>query len=98
MTEVIVEGVSKPPLDFAKIEALRTHCKLTKTEFAALCGVSRMAYHGWVCGKPIRTKNAAFVRRTVRKILMLVSDGEWPEGLALIPSAERRERLRQLVD
>jgi DNA-binding transcriptional regulator YiaG len=97
MTDASREGVSKPPLDFAQIEALRTHCKLTMAEFASLCGVSRMTYHGWLRGRPIRPKNDAFVRRTVRKILMLVSEGEWPEGLGLLPPNERMERLRQLV-
>jgi transcriptional regulator with XRE-family HTH domain len=97
MTDFSREGVSKPPLDFTKIETLRTHCKLTKAEFASLCGVSRMTYYGWLRGRPIRPKNDAFVRRIVRIILMLVSEEKWPEGLDLLSPDERRERLRQLV-
>jgi DNA-binding XRE family transcriptional regulator len=97
MTEVRAEREPKLPLDFAKIEVIRKHCNMTKAEFAALCGVSRMTYHGWLKGQPIRPKNDAFVRRTVRRILMLISEGDWPKGLDLLPPAERKERLRQLV-
>jgi len=98
MTDPSREGVSKPPLDFSKIERLRIHCKLTKGEFASLCGVSRMAYHGWTTGRPIRPRNDAFVRQVVRKLLVLASENSWPEvGIEHLASNQRLERIQQLV-
>jgi DNA-binding transcriptional regulator YiaG len=98
MTEAKREGVSKPPLDFKKIEALREYAKLTKKEFASLCGVSRMTYYGWISGQPIRPKNEQFIRRMVRALLELVREGKWPEeGVEHLSADERMERLNKLL-
>lgn len=98
MTEANREGVPKPPLDFKKIEALRVYAKLTKAEFATLCGVSRMTYYGWISGQPMRQKNEEFVRRSVRMLLELVRERKWPEaGIEHLPSDARVARLSELL-
>jgi DNA-binding transcriptional regulator YiaG len=98
MTEANREGVSKPPLDFQKIEALREYTKLTKSEFASLCGVSRMTYYGWISGQQLRPKNDRFVRRMVRALLELVREQKWPEdGIEHLSSDERMTRLNKLL-
>ena len=98
MTKAVREGVSKPPLDFKKLETLREYAKLTKKEFASLCGVSRMTYYGWLRGQPIRPKNEEFVRRAGRHLLELVRQGHWPiDGVEFVSSEERLERLHKLM-
>ena len=53
--------MSKFPLDFSKVEALRRHMLLTTSDMAEVFGVSRMTYYGWVKGKPLRKANEANV-------------------------------------
>jgi DNA-binding XRE family transcriptional regulator len=88
----------KPPLDFGKIEALRKHMLLTRRDMAALLGVTRMTYYGWVKGKPIRASNDANVRVMLRKLLAVMSDG-WPTPDIIAATREQRiERLQELLN
>jgi len=88
-----------PPLDFAKVEALRKHMLLTTANMAKLLGVSRMTYYGWVKGKPIRKSNDEKVREVLKQLLMVMSDHNWPtpEVIALDQS-QRLERLLAILD
>lgn len=98
MTEANREGAPKPPLDFQKIEALRKHARLTTSEFASLCGVSRMTYYAWVNGQPMRRRNDEYVRRVMRMLLALISEGLWPEeGVQHMTSHDRMTRLDKLL-
>ena len=87
------------PLDFAKVEVLRRHMVLTSAQMAKLIGVSRVTYYNWVHGKPVRTKNEAAVKSTVRKLIALANEQKWPtkEALAL-PAGRKFERLLALIE
>lgn len=89
--------MSKPqaPLDFAKVEALRRHMLLTSGAMASTLGVSRITYSGWVHGKPIRATNDARVRTTVRAMLRLVTEKEWPTPAVIAMSSP--QRLKRLL-
>lgn len=88
----------KPPLDFGKIEALRKHMLLTRRDMAALMGVTRMTYYGWVNGKPIRASNDANVRVMLRKLLAVMSEHGWPTPDIIAATREQRvERLQELL-
>ena len=45
------------PLDFSKVEVLRRHMLATTADMANMLGVSRVTYHAWTHGKPVRKKN-----------------------------------------
>ena len=86
----------KPPLDFGKVEALRKHMLLTRRDMAALMGVTRMTYYGWVNGKPIRASNDANVRTMLRKLLAVMSEHGWPTPEIIAATREQRmERLQE---
>jgi len=86
------------PLDFEKVELVRDKMRLTKGDMARLFGVSRVTYHRWADGGPIRTANADKAKEALRKLLPLVLSGAWPpEGAASMSSAQRMDRLLELM-
>ena len=87
-----------PPLDFAKVEALRKHMLLTTGNMAELLDVSRMTYYGWVKGKAIRKKNDEKVREVLRQMLAMLSDG-WPQPEVIaLDQKDRFQRLLEILD
>ena len=87
-----------PPLDFAKVEALRKHMLLTTGNMAELLDVSRMTYYGWVKGKAIRKKNDEKVREVLREMLTMLSDG-WPQPeIIALDQKQRFQRLLEILD
>ena len=87
------------PLDFAKVEVLRRHMLATTADMANMLGVSRVTYHAWTHGKPVRKKNEEHAKKVVRKLLAIMADHEWPspEIVGMHPS-QRRERLLALLE
>jgi DNA-binding transcriptional regulator YiaG len=89
----------KPPLDFAKVEALRKHMLLTTQDISELLGVSRMTYYGWVKGKPIRKSNDEHVRTMLRRLLAIMSNHGWPTPEVIASDQkQRKERLVELLN
>jgi DNA-binding XRE family transcriptional regulator len=87
-----------PPLDFAKVEALRKHMLLTTGNMAELLDVSRMTYYGWVKGKAIRKKNDEKVREVLRQMLAMLSEG-WPQPEVIaLDQKDRFQRLLEILD
>ena len=86
------------PLDFTNVEALRTHMLLTAAHMAKVLGVSRVTYSGWVKGKPIRKGNDAKVRATLREMLNVLNEHEWPKPEVIaMTSAQRLDTLLELM-
>ena len=89
----------KPPLDFAKVEALRKHMLLTTTDMSELLGVSRMTYYGWVKGKTLRKTNDESVRTMLRKLLAVMTEHGWPMPEVIASDQkQRKERLDAILD
>jgi DNA-binding transcriptional regulator YiaG len=88
----------KQPLDFAKVEALRKHMLLTTVDMAALLGVSRMTYYGWVRGKPLRKTSDQKVRQMLKSLLAVMTDHGWPtpEVIAM-EQPQRKQRLDEIL-
>ncbi|MCG3773750.1 MAG: hypothetical protein JW395_0564 [Nitrospira sp.] len=86
----MLEPRSVPPLDFVKIEALRTHMLLTTEQMAKLLSVSRITYYGWKGGKPVRKVNAERVRHVLRKMLRVLTRDEWPSLAVIAMTSEQR--------
>lgn len=87
------------PLDFTKVETLRRHMLLTTGDMSTLFGVSRMTYYGWVRGKPIRATNDATVRRVLKKLLMVMSEHNWPTPDVIVANrTDRMQRLSELLN
>jgi|TARA_B110000977_G_scaffold59838_2_gene81306 DNA-binding XRE family transcriptional regulator len=91
--------MTKIPLDFGKVESLREHMLLTVSHMAQLMGVSRMTYYGWVRGKPIRANNEAKAKNTLRQLIALVKDGQWPvEGAKSMTAVVRYQTLLEVLE
>jgi DNA-binding XRE family transcriptional regulator len=88
------------PIDFAKVESLRRHMLLRNKDMAELMGVTRMTYYGWLKGKPLRNKNDAKVRSTLRLMLVLLTEHGWPEPqvIAMSPDDRYAELLRLIEE
>lgn len=85
----------KPPLDFAKVEALRKHMLLTTSDMAELLGASRMTYYGWVKGKAIRKSNDESVRTMLRRLLDVMTHHSWPTPEVI--ASDQKQRKERLV-
>jgi len=88
-----------PPLDFTKVEALRKHMLLTTNDMASLFGVSRMTYYGWVRGKPLRYNNSEYVKAMLKKLLVIMTEHQWPQPEVIVMSQEqRKQHLEKLLE
>lgn len=87
-------------VDFAKVEVLRRRMLLSKNQLATLLGVSRLGYHNWVSGKSlIRAKNAARVKRVLRRLLNILMEEEWPSPAMIEADSDVRfAKLVELMD
>jgi len=86
-------------VDFAKIEALRRHMRITQGEMAKVFGVSRLTYIRWVQGTSLKPTNASRVRDTLRRIMGLVRAQQWPTpDVVALPADIRCQRLLALLD
>ena len=83
------------PLDFQKVEVLRRHMLLTAADMADVFEVSRMTYHNWVKGKPLRLHNERSAKATIRKLLAIVKEHNWPDET--VRNLEQRERVQRLL-
>jgi len=82
--------VSNPTLDFTGVEALRKHMLLNLAQMATLLGVSRATYFGWTNGKPIRKTNEAKARAQLKKMLVEVTENDWPTPEIIAMSGKQR--------
>jgi hypothetical protein len=86
------------PLDFHKVEALRKHMMLTSSDMAKVLGVSRVTYYGWLRGKAVRRKNEEEAKKSVRKLLVIMTDHSWPSPeIVALDQKQRSERLFALI-
>lgn len=83
-------------LDMTKVEVLRKHMLLTKANVAELIGVSRVTYYGWAKGKPIRRSNVANAKATVKRLLSIVMDHQWPTPE--VRSMTQEQRFARLIE
>lgn len=87
------------PIDFNKVESLRRHMLLRNKDMSELMGVTRMTYYGWLKGKPLRNKNDAKVRSTLRQMLVLLTEHAWPQPAVIAMSPDDRyEALLELIE
>jgi len=66
------------PLDLKKIEVLRRQMMLTVGNFTELLGVSRATYYNWLKAHEMRHDNHAKMVATVRTLLAIMVDHNWP--------------------
>lgn len=94
-------ATSPQAVNFAQVDTLRKHMLLTASDMASILGVSRVTYHGWVKGNPIRKTNLTKVKARLRKLLAIVQSG-WPDSDVIVMSNKERvarllERMESLV-
>lgn len=86
------------PLDFNRVDALRKHMLMTASDMASILGVSRVTYYNWTRGKKLRSTSEAKVRRSVRKMLHIIRDHDWPSPEILsMTQPERKKALAELI-
>jgi DNA-binding XRE family transcriptional regulator len=86
-------------LDFAKVEALRKHMMLRRSDMAELLGVSRMTYHRWVLGnRAPEHKSIEKVRLTLKNLLTIMVEDKWPSPeVIILDSNSRRDKLNEAL-
>lgn len=83
---------------FVKVESLRKHMMLNISQMSELLGVSRMSYYGWVSGKSMSKRSEKKVKTTVKKLLKIMQDHDWPNvNVITMESSERFNHLKQLL-
>jgi DNA-binding XRE family transcriptional regulator len=82
------------PLAFGRIDALRRHMLLTKTQMARLLGVSRVTYHAWEkAGGPSR-RSIMYARAVLKELLRVMVEHEWPTPTVV--AMDQEDRLIEL--
>lgn len=83
---------------FEKVESLRKHMVLNISQLTELMGVSRMSYYGWLKGKPIRKNSEDKVKKTVKNLLFVMKEYDWPTAeVVAMESKDRFERLKSIL-
>lgn len=89
----------QPPLDFAKVEALRKHMLLNVGQMATVLKVSRITYNAWVKGGPIRRSNDKTVREKLRTLLAVMTKEQWPTPHVIaMTGPQRLETLLEVME
>ena len=71
---------------------------LNISQLTQLLGVSRMAYYGWLKGKPISKPSEEKVKKTVKNLLVVMKEYNWPTTVEIVMEpAERFERLKEIL-
>jgi len=87
------------PLDVSKLEILRNHLMLDKSSMARVLGVSRVTYHAWLDGRQIRQSNLDYVRSTLRKVIAVIKDHQWPSpDVKAMTFKQRKQELDALLE
>lgn len=82
------------PLAFGRIDALRRHMLLTKTQMARLLGISRVTYHAWEkAGGPSR-RSIMYARAVLKELLRVMVEHEWPTPTVV--AMDQEDRLIEL--
>lgn len=77
---------------------MRKHMMLNVTQMTELMGVSRMSYYGWIRGKSIRKVNEDKVKKTVKNLLVVMKEYDWPTTVEIVMEpSERFARLKELL-
>lgn len=85
--------------DFEKLEVLRKHMLLNKKEFASLFGASRITYYNWLKKGLRRKQRVKPIKRTIRKLLYLAQELNWPPPeVRSWPQTRRLERVQNLLE
>lgn len=86
--------------DPARLEVLRERLMIDKTAMAKILGVSRITYYDWVTkGSPMRKSNLFYVRSTLRKLVAVMRDNNWPdEATAKLSNHRRKLKLLELLE
>jgi DNA-binding XRE family transcriptional regulator len=86
------------PLAFGRIDALRRHMLLTKTQMARLLGVSRVTYHAWEkAGGPSR-RSIMYARAVLKELLRVMVEHEWPtQTVVAMDQEDRLIELQKLI-
>lgn len=83
-------------IEFTKVDTLRRHMLLTNEGMAKILKVSRQTYHNWVNGASYPAPNKeARARSTIKKLLTIVHEMNWPDGDVILASNE--ERIEMLL-
>lgn len=82
-------------IDFNKVEILRRHMMLTAADLADIFQVSRQTYNNWLQGKPLRPTNEKHVKRTIRQLLAIVKEQNWPDEA--VRNLDQRARVQRLL-
>ena len=86
-------------IDPNKLELLRKRLLLSKSGMASIFGVSRVTYHGWLDGRDMRKSNYDYVKSTLRRLVALIKDSDWPdEGVKAMTYQQRRAELDRLLE
>jgi DNA-binding XRE family transcriptional regulator len=82
------------PLAFGRIDALRRHMLLTKTQMARLLGVSRVTYHAWEKAWGPSRRSIMYARAVLKELLRVMVEHEWPTPTVV--AMDQEDRLIEL--
>lgn len=78
-------------IDFDKVETLRKHMLLSKTDMAEVLGVTRVSYHQWLLNTRPTRKSTDKLKASLQQIIEVMTTENWPNTEVLEMSAARRK-------
>jgi DNA-binding XRE family transcriptional regulator len=88
-----------PPIKPELFENLRNVLMLNVKDMASVLGVSRVTYYDWINGKQMRSSKAQEIRGTLRRIVSVIKDKNFPTSEVIKMSYKQRaHELKELLD
>lgn len=83
---------------FQKVDSLRKHMLLSKTQMVRLLGVSRVTYYNWEAAGGVPTRGATYTKKVLKELLRVLVEHEWPSPTVIAMTPDQRlEELQKLV-
>lgn len=82
------------PLAFSKIESLRRHMLMTKSQMARLLGVSRVTYYNWEKSGGPSMRNLGHTKAMLKEMLRIMTEYDWP--MPSVVAMDQDDRLIEL--
>ena len=87
------------PIKPEMFENLRNVLQINVVDMASILGVSRVTYYAWLSGKPMRSSKYQEIRGTLRRLVSVIKDKNFPTPeVTTMSYKQRAHELKELLN